>query len=138
MKLIELVNSGSKKLLAKKILSHKLDSELLLSKVLNKKREYVILNFDKKIDEPKIYEFNKLIKRRLSKEPIAYILKQKEFWSKNFYIDKNSLIPRPETELMVEKLIDIFKNKKISILDIGTGSGCILISLLNELKNQKD
>ena len=65
MKLIELVNSGSKKLLSKKILSHKLDSELLLSKVLNKKREYVILNFDKKIDEPKIYEFNKLIKRRL-------------------------------------------------------------------------
>ena len=137
MKLIELVNSGSKKLLSKKILSHKLDSELLLSKVLNKKREYVILNFDKKIDKPKIYEFNKLIKRRLSKEPIAYILKQKEFWSKNFYINKNSLIPRPETELMVEKLINIFKNKKISILDIGTGSGCILISLLNELKKSK-
>ena len=111
MKLIELVNSGSKKLLSKKILSHKLDSELLLSKVLNKKREYVILNFDKKIDEPKIYEFNKLIKRRLSKEPIAYILKQKEFWSKNFYIDKNSLIPRPETELMVEKL-SIFSKQK--------------------------
>ena len=56
-------------------------------------------------------------------------VEEKEFWSKNFFVNINTLIPRPETELMVEKLVKIFKRKKISILDIGTGSGCILISL---------
>ena len=68
--------------------------------------------------------------RRLKNEPIAYILKEKEFWSKKFTINKHTLIPRPETELLVDKLIKIYENKKISVLDIGTGSGCILISLL--------
>ena len=68
------------------------------------------------------------------KEPIAYILKEKEFWSKIFEVNKNTLVPRPETELMVDKLTKIYKNKNISILDVGTGSGCILISLLSELK----
>ena len=75
-----------------------------------------------------------MIRRRSLNEPIAYILKKKEFWSRNFEINNNTLIPRPETELMVEKLVYIYKQKKINILDIGTGSGCILISLLSELK----
>jgi len=68
---------------------------------------------------------------------MAYILEEKEFWSKNFFVNSDTLIPRPETELMVEKCINIFKKKRISILDIGTGSGCILISLLSELKDSK-
>ena len=72
----------------------------------------MIINFNKKIEEKKIIDFNKLIKRRSSKEPIAYILKKKEFWSKNFLVDYNTLIPRPETELMVEKIIKIFKEKR--------------------------
>ena len=76
-----------------------------------------------------------MISRRSKKEPIAYILKKKEFWSKKFQLNASTLIPRPETELMVENLIKIYKNKKIDILDVGTGSGCILISLLSELKN---
>ena len=75
-----------------------------------------------------------MISRRSKKEPIAYILK-KEFWSKKFQLNASTLIPRPETELMVENLIKIYKNQKIDILDVGTGSGCILISLLSELKN---
>ena len=79
-------------------------------------------------------EFEKLIERRSLKEPIAYIIKEKEFWSKKFIVDKGILIPRPETELMVEKLVKMFKRKKIILLDIGTGSGCILISLISELK----
>ena len=76
-----------------------------------------------------------VIERRSSKEPLAYILKEKEFWSKKFEVNESTLVPRPETELMLEKLIKIYKDKKINLLDIGTGSGCILISLLSELKN---
>ena len=78
-----------------------------------------------------------MISRRCSKEPIAYILNTKEFWSKSFYVNENTLIPRPETELLVEKVSKIFKKKSIFILDIGTGSGCILISLIYEMKNSR-
>ena len=74
------------------------------------------------------------MKRRSKNEPIAYILEEKEFWSKKFIVNKNTLIPRPETELLVEKLVKLYKDKKITILDLGTGSGCIIISLLCELK----
>ena len=69
------------------------------------------------------------------KEPIAYITGEKEFWSKSFEVNRSTLIPRPETELLIEKLIEIYKYKNIDILDVGTGTGCILISLLSELKN---
>ena len=86
------------------------------------------------ISKKNVVKFKKLIKRRSEHEPIAYIIKEKEFWSKKFFVDKNILIPRPETELLVQKLVDLYKEKKIFILDIGTGSGCILISLLSELK----
>ena len=76
-----------------------------------------------------------MISRRSKKEPIAYILKTKQFWSTKFQLNASTLIPRPATALMVENLIKIYKNQKIDILDVGTGSGCILISLLSELKN---
>ncbi len=131
----KLINFASNKLKQNKILSHKLDSELLLSKVLKKKREELLTNLSQKINKKKILSFNKLILRRSLKEPLAYIIKEKEFWSKMFEVDKNTLIPRPETELMVEQILKIYKNKKIFILDIGTGTGCILISLLSELKS---
>ncbi len=135
METLQLLNSGSQLLKSKKITSHKIDSEILLSKVLKKRREEIILSLDKKITPEQILNFKRLIKRRCLREPIAYITKEKEFWSKIFEVNRNTLIPRPETELMVEKLIKIFKNKPISILDVGTGSGCIIISLLSELKN---
>tara|TARA_B100000941_G_scaffold290786_1_gene274694 strand:+ start:3485 stop:4324 length:840 start_codon:yes stop_codon:yes gene_type:complete len=135
MKALQLLNLGSKKLKLNKINTHKLDSEILLSEVLQKKKEFVIVNSEKKISKDTEKKFCKLINRRSLQEPIAYILKKKEFWSKSFYVDNNTLIPRPETELMVEELVKIYKNRNISILDIGTGSGCILISLLSELKN---
>ena len=89
------------------------------------------------INDEKISEFNSLIRRRVLKEPVAYITKEKEFWSKKFNVNKNTLIPRPETELIVQYLINIYKNKKIFLLDVGTGSGCILISILNELPSSK-
>ncbi len=137
MNVLELLRQGSKKLRFYNINSHILDSEILLSKVLRKNREKLLINLNEKVELKKINEFNLLIERRRFKEPIAYILQQKEFWSKNFLINKNILIPRPETELMVEKLVKVYKDKSINILDIGTGSGCILISLLSELKGSR-
>ena len=137
MNILRLLNSGSEKLKTKNIISHRLDSEILLSNILSKKREELLLNLDEKVRNENIIEFKKTIFRRSLKEPIAYILKKKEFWSKNFIVNKNVLIPRPETELMVEKIINVFKKKYISILDIGTGTGCILLSILSELKNAK-
>ena len=137
MNVLELLRQGSKKLRFYNINSHILDSEILLSKVLRKNREKLLINLNEKVELKKIKEFNLLIERRRFKEPIAYILQQKEFWSKNFLINKNILIPRPETEHMVEKLVKVYKDKSINILDIGTGSGCILISLLSELKGSR-
>ena len=137
MEILELINSGSRQLKDKDIFSHRLDSEILLSEVLNQSREELLINLNKKIEPQEIADFYKLIERRSSKEPVAYILKKKEFWSKNFLVDYNTLIPRPETELMVEKIVKIFKTKDIFILDIGTGTGCILLSILSELKKSK-
>ena len=137
MEILELINSGSRQLRNKNICSHKLDPEILLSKVLNKTREELLISLKQTIEPKKIINFHRLIDRRSSKEPIAYILEKKEFWSKSFLVNKNTLIPRPETELMVEKIVKIFKKKDIFILDIGTGTGCILLSILSELKNSK-
>ena len=134
MNALEAINVGSTFLKEKKIQSHILDSEILLSKTLNSSREQILVNLSQKLSEKNILVFQKLLNRRAKSEPIAYILEQKEFWSEKFYVNKNTLIPRPETELLVDELIKIFKNRKLSILDIGTGSGCIIISLLCSLK----
>ena len=137
MNALELINFGASELRRKKIGTSRLDSELLLSKILDKNREEILINLEQKICQKYFLKYKQLIQRRSQCEPIAYIVKEKEFWSKNFLVSSDTLIPRPETELIVEKLIKIFEEKKISILDIGTGTGCILISLLSELKNSK-
>ena len=137
MRVLDLLNIGSNRLRLSNINSHSLDSEILLSKVLDKNKESLIVNFDKRLKYKEVSKFKDLIKRRYLNEPVAYILCEKEFWSKKFKLDKSTLIPRPETELMVEQLVKIYKSKRISILDIGTGSGCIIISLLSELKKSK-
>ena len=137
MEILDLINSGSIQLKKNGINTHRLDSEILLAKILKRQREELLINLDHRASLPTIKVFKKLIDRRSFKEPIAYILKEKEFWSKMFFVDKNTLIPRPETELMVEKIVSIFKNKDIKILDIGTGTGCILISILSELNKSR-
>jgi len=134
MNAFEIIKFGSNLLKEKKISSSILDSEILLSKVLNKTREDILINLDQEINKMNISVYKEYLKRRSNSEPIAYILGEKEFWSKKFYIDKDTLIPRPETELLVDKILKIYGGKKISILDIGTGSGCIIISLLSSLK----
>ena len=136
MNTYELLKIGSTTLKEKKIVSYDLDSEILLAKVLNKNRQDLLRNLTQKIHKKYFLKYSNFIERRSNHEPIAYILNQKEFWSKFFYVTKDTLIPRPETELMVDRLIKKYKNKKnISILDMGTGSGCIILSLLGELNN---
>ena len=135
MKALDIIKIGSNFLKESKIPSHILDSEILLSKVLNKPREKILINLDQEINKKNIIIFKKYLTRRSKKEPIAYILKEKEFFSKKFYVNKDTLIPRPETEILIEKLLKIFGKKRISILDIGTGSGCIIISLIINLKD---
>ena len=129
----QILNEGIKLLKTNKILNPKLDSELLLSKVLNKKREEILINLNDKIDKKQYNKFNYYLSRREKKEPIAYILGFKHFWKFKFYINSSALIPRPETELIVENALKYLSgNKSHNILDIGTGSGCIIISLLKE------
>ena len=135
MRAVEIIKIGSDLLKKKRIQSHILDSELLLSKTLNKSREEILVNLDQQINKRSFVVFKKYLQRRFNNEPVAYILGEKEFWSKKFKVNKNTLIPRPETELMVEEILKINKKRKIKILDVGTGSGCIILSLLNVLKD---
>ena len=137
MKSKELIKIGANELKINQIKTSKLDAEILLSSVFKKNREEILINPPDKINDKMIDLYKQLIKRRSQNEPIAYILKKKEFWSKDFEVGVGALIPRPETELMVEELVKIFKNKSIFVLDVGTGSGCILISLLSELEKSK-
>ena len=113
MNTLQLINFGSRELSRKKIDSCILDSELLLSKILNKKREEILTNLNQKIYPKHLINYKKLIVRRSKNEPIAYITKEKEFWSKKFFVNQDTLIPRPETELMVEKLINIYNSHHI-------------------------
>ncbi len=132
MNFLELIKNGSQLLKAKKIESHILDSELIASFVLNRSRENILINSKEKVQSNEISFFNKLIERRKRYEPIAYIFNSKEFWSREFKIDSRALIPRPETEMMVEAVSKILKNRKFSFLDVGVGSGCITASILFE------
>ena len=134
MNIFEIIKFGSDLLKERKIPTHILDSEILLSKVLKKSREEILVNLDKKIDKKKFLVFERYLLRRAQNEPIAYILKEKEFWSKKFTVNQHTLIPRPETELLVYEILKLYRNRKITILDIGTGSGCIILSLLGDLK----
>jgi len=135
MRVLEAIKAGSKLLKEKNISTHILDSELLLSKSLKKPREEILINLKENLNEKVLVDFNNYLIRRSKKEPIACLLGEKEFWSRKFFVNKDTLIPRPETELLVDKLVSLFKKKRMTILDIGTGTGCIIISLLIELKN---
>ena len=134
----KILTDGDKFLKTNNIKSSKIDSELLLSKVLKKNREEILTSLNNKIDEKKFNEFSHYLFRRKKKEPIAYILGFKYFWKYYFYVNKSVLIPRPDTEHIVEETLKYIPvNKSINILDIGTGSGCIIISILNERRKCK-
>jgi release factor glutamine methyltransferase len=120
-------------------LNSRLDSEVLVSHLINIPRENIYSKLKENLPSNKAEELQKLVSRRVKKEPIAYILNNKEFWSTNFYVDRSVLIPRPETEVLIDLILSQISNKNnyLNILDIGTGSGCILISLLKELIKAK-
>ncbi len=138
MYLSELLKIGTNMLRDKKIDSYQIDTELMLAKIANTSREKILINENINIDNKKVKNFKKMLERRgNSSEPMAYILNKREFWNTDLFVNKDVLIPRPETELIVDKLKEIFKNHSPYVLDVGTGSGCIIISLLEELKKSK-
>ena len=130
------IRKGKMILSEKKIKTAELDSEILMSKAINKEKKFLILNFNNVIPKENLNIFNDLVNQRSKGKPIAYLLKKKEFWKNEFVVDKNVLIPRPDTEILVEQALELTKNKnKLNLLDVGVGSGCILLSILNEKKN---
>jgi len=134
MNLENIVKQASQILKNYNIYSHELDAQVILSNIMGAEREYLIINNKIDISEKIEKKYQTAIKRRIKGEPVAYIIGKKEFWSKDFIVNHSTLVPRPETELLIYKLINFFKNRRINILDIGTGSGCILLSILKELK----
>ena len=136
MKLETAINTAYLNLKDNNIKSALLDSEILISNAINKKREFVILNLKKEIDKKDFNNFQNMVAQRLKGKPIAYLINKKFFWKYEFFVNKHVLIPRPDTEVIVEQVLKIFKNKnKIKFLDIGFGSGCILLSILKERKD---
>ncbi len=110
--------------------------DLLLEFILNKPYLNFIIHPDEKIDSKKLNLLNSYIKRRLSGEPIAYIVGQKEFYGRLFKVTKDTLVPRPESELIIDILKDFMsKNEKYVFLDIGTGSGNLITTLACEFLN---
>jgi len=113
-----------------------LDSQILMSEAIKKEKEFIILNFDKEISNKSFKYFNKLIHLRGRGEPIAYLTKKKYFWKYKFTVNRDVLIPRPDTEVLIEEVLKLTKNKdSLNLLDVGVGSGCILISILKDKKN---
>ena len=126
---------GTNILKTKFIQTAQLDAEILMAKTINADRKYIILNHDKNLNEESLKYFNKLITERASMKPIAYLVNKKFFWKSDFYVTNETLIPRPDTELLIEQILQLTKNKnKMRVLDIGVGSGCILLSILKEKK----
>ena len=115
-----------------------LDSEILMTKAINKDKKYLLINSNKKINEKDLNYFKKLIKERSKGKPIAYIINKKYFWNSEFLVSRDTLIPRPDTEIVVESALNLTKNKtNLNILDIGVGTGCILLSVLKERKSYR-
>ena len=127
--------NGAKVLKDNSISNPFLDSEILMAKAIDKDRKYVLLNSKRPIDIDDLNMFQKLIKKRSLGKPIAYLTNKKFFWNSEFLVSNDTLIPRPDTELIIEKVLELTCHKKnISILEIGIGTGCILLSILKERK----
>ena len=133
LKINSILNDSAKILSNYHIKTPKLDAEILLSSVLKKSLKEIIFDDKININQKQLKLYRDLVTRRKYGEPVAYILNKKEFWKYNFYVDKNVLIPRPDTEIIIEETLKLLnKDEKKSVLDIGTGSGCIIISLAKE------
>jgi len=130
------LNKGINILQKNKIPNPQLDSEILLSNLIKKDKKHIILNPKELLNLEQLDKFKNLIERRKTGEPIAYLINKKEFWKDEFLVNKDVLIPRPDTELIIEQVLKIYsKDAQLQVLDIGTGSGCILLSILKERIN---
>ena len=130
------LKKGQSILIDNNIISAKLDSEILMSQAIRKNKKFIILNLHKEIKKKDLEFFDNLIQERAKSKPIAQIIKKKDFWKYEFIVNNNVLIPRPDTEILIEQALKLVKNKnRLQILDIGIGSGCILMSILKEKKN---
>jgi len=113
-----------------------LDSEILMTKAIQKDRKYILLNSKRDLNRKDLNNFQELIKKRSNGKPIAYLTNKKFFWNSEFNVSEDTLIPRPDTELVIEKVLDLTAyKKKLNLLEIGIGSGCILLSILKERKS---
>jgi len=137
MKINELIKVGVKKLKEKEIEEPILKMRLLISSVLNKDKEYTITHGEEEIDSLKVEEIYNKIKKLEEHIPIQYITNKQEFMKLKFFVNENVLIPRSDTEILVEEIIENYKNKEVKILDLCTGSGCIAISLKKYIENSK-
>jgi len=136
MNIENILNEGINILQKNNISNPQLDSELLLSSSIKKDKRYIILNPKEFLTSDQLDKFKSLIERRKKGEPIAYLINKKEFWKNEFFVNKDVLIPRPDTELIIEQVLRIYsKEIQLQVLDIGTGSGCILLSILKERPN---
>lgn len=117
----------------KNIKEARLEAEILLARVLGRDRVYLYANYDAPVNQDERSIFREFIKRRVRKEPLSYITGTKEFMSLEFKVNPAVLIPRPESEIIVEQAIDLFKDQPCTICDIGTGSGALAISLAHYL-----
>ena len=130
------LKKGQSILIDNNIISAKLDSEILMSQAIRKNKKFIILNLHKEIKKRDLDYFDNLIQERARSKPIAQIIKKKDFWKYEFIVNNNVLIPRPDTEILIEQVLKLVKDKnRLQILDIGIGSGCILMSILKEKKN---
>jgi len=130
------LNEGINILQKNKIPNPQLDSEILLSNLIKRDKKHIILNPKELLNSEQLNKFKCLIERRKKGEPIAYLINKKEFWKDEFFVNEDVLIPRPDTELIIEQVLKIYsKDAKLQVLDIGTGSGCILLSILRERPN---
>ena len=130
------IDEGIKILKEKSIITASLDAEILMAQAINKDRKFILLNLNKRVNKNHLNNFKKLIKNRSRRIPVAYLTNKKFFWNSEFIVSNKTLIPRPDTELIVENVLNLTKSKnKLNILDIGIGSGCILLSILKEKQN---
>ena len=130
------IKNACKELKKNKISSALLDSELLLSQVIKKDRKFILLNLDKELDENTQKSFRNLILKRSRGKPLAYLTGIKSFWKYDFKVNEKVLIPRPDTEIIIEQVLRIYKNKNyLNFLEVGVGSGCIALSILKEKKS---
>ncbi len=135
MNILNAIKKAKKILKKKKLVGLSLDIEILLSYTLKISRKDIILNPQIKIKKEQLDMFFNLIARKCNGEPTAYLTNKKDFWCYEFFVNKNTLIPRPDSELIVEYIINkTDKNSNLTILDVGIGSGCLLLSILKERK----